>query len=94
MWGGKQNVREFIDKTSTENGTLINREALMAIQGFDTKEIVFNADGSIVETNGKGETLTTVVESNGDIKQTFKGEKQITKITSFLQNGNIKEELQ
>ena len=55
--GGKRKLREFIDKTSGQDGTDINRAALMAIQGFETRSTVFNADGSFTETNALGADL-------------------------------------
>ena len=82
---------DFIDKTTEQNGTPINRENLMAIQGFIANNIVFNADGSITETNGKGETLTTVFNNDGSITETFVGEKTITKTTTFNTDGSISE---
>ena len=85
---------EFIDKTSTQSGTPINRVNLMAIQGFVAKTTVFNDDGSITETNGKGETLTTVFNADGSITETFVGTKTIVKTTSFGTDGkNITEVL-
>ena len=82
---------EFIDKTSEQNGTPINRENLMALQGFIAKTTKFLDDGSIVETNYKGQTRTTTVLSNGSIREVFKGEKTITKITTFNDDGSISE---
>lgn len=82
---------EFIDKTTTQSGTPINRANLMAIQGFMAKTTVFNADGSITETNGKNETLTTVFNSDGSITETFVGSKRIVKTTSFGTDGKITE---
>ena len=82
---------DFIDKTTTVSGTPINRANLMAIQGFEAKTTVFNTDGSITETNGKGEKLTTVFNSNGTIKQTFVGTKTIVKTITFNTNGSISE---
>ena len=82
---------EFIDKTSEQNGTPINRENLMAIQGFQAKTTKFNADGSITETNSDGHTLTTTFNADGSITETFVGEKTITKTTSFESDGNISE---
>ena len=84
-------MKEFIDKTSTQSGTPINRANLMAIQGFVAKTTKFNTDGSITETNGSGETLTTVFNANGTITQTFKGAKTITKTTTFNTDGSISE---
>lgn len=83
---------EFIDKTSTQNGTPINRANLMAIQGFVAKTTVFNSDGSITETNGKGETLTTRFSTN-TITETFVGTKTIVKTTTFNSDGSITEVL-
>ena len=82
---------EFIDKTSNQSGTPINRANLMAIQGFVAKTTVFNDDGSIVETNDKGETLTTTFNDDGSITETFVGSKTITKTTKFETNGSISE---
>ena len=84
---------DFIDKTSEQNGTPINRENLMAIQGFIANTTVFNDDGSITETNEKGEVLTTVFNGDGSITETFVGEKTITKNTIFNDNGSITEEI-
>lgn len=77
---------EFIDKTSEQEGTPINRDNLMAMQGFIANNTIFNADGSITETNSKGEVLTTVFNEDGSITEIFMGEKTITKTTSFSGN--------
>lgn len=82
---------EFIDKTSTQNGTPINRANLMAIQGFVARTTAFNNDGSITETNGKGETLTIVFNVDGSITETFVGEKTLVKTTRFNSDGTISE---
>lgn len=80
-------MREFIDKTSGQDGTDINRAALMAIQGFETRSTVFNADGSFTETNALGQTLTTVINPDGSITQTFEGAKTITRTYTLTSNG-------
>ena len=90
MWGGIILI-DFIDKTSEQNGTPINRENLMAVQGFIATNTIFNVDGSIAETNSKGETLTTVFNADGSITETFVGEKTITKTTIFNSDGSISE---
>ena len=82
---------EFIDKTSEQEGTAINREAMMAIQGFVGSRTVFNDDGSVTETNDKGETLTTTFNADGSITEVFTGEKTITKTTIFNDDGSITE---
>lgn len=82
---------DFIDKTTEQNGTPINRENMMAIQGFVAKNTVFYANGNITETNGKGEVLTTVFNDDGSITETFVGEKTITKTITFNADGSITE---
>ena len=89
---------DFIDKTSEQEGTPINRDNLMAMQGFIANNTIFNTDGSITETNSKGEVLTTVFSpinisvlttvfnEDGSITEIFMGEKTITKTTSFSGN--------
>ena len=84
---------EFIDKTATQSGTPINRANLMAMQGFVAKTTVFNTNGSITETNSKGETLTTVFNTDGSITETFKGKYTIVKTTTFNADGSITEVL-
>ena len=74
-------MQEFIDKTSTQEGTKINRKAMMAVQGFQGINTVFNSDGSITETNSDGHTLTTTFNADGTITETFTGKKTITKNT-------------
>lgn len=78
-------------ETATVEGTPINRENLMAMQGFIANNIVFNSDGSITETNGKGEALTIFFNADGSITETFVGEKTITKTTTFNSDGSITE---
>jgi exosome complex RNA-binding protein Rrp42 (RNase PH superfamily) len=82
---------DFIDKTSEQSGTPINRDNLMAMQGFISSDTVFNDDGSITETNSKGETLTTTFNDDGSITEIFVGEKTITKTTTFNSDRSISE---
>lgn len=84
-------MKDFIDKTSEQDGTPVNRKNLMAMQGFEAKNTVFNTDGSITETNADGETLTTVFNADGSITETFVGKETITKTTTFISDGSIKE---
>jgi hypothetical protein len=84
-------MKEFIDETSTIDGTPINRANLMAIQGFIGLDVSYNEDGSIVETNSNGETLTTTKNADGSYTQIFEGEKTITKTTTFNADGTITE---
>ena len=78
---------------ATVEGTPINRESMMAIQGFETVTIKFNEDGSITETNSDGHTLTTIFNENGSIMEIFDGNKTISKKTIFNDDGSIKEEI-
>ena len=82
---------DFIDKTSEQNGTPIDRKHLMAIQGFIGNSVVFNDDGSITETNSDGQTKTTTFNEDGSITETFVGEKTIVKTTIFNEDGSITE---
>lgn len=78
----------FLDKTSTQKGTPLNRANLMAMQGFEAKTTVFNSDGSITETNSKGETKTTTFLSNGEILEVF---GNLGKRTTFNSDNSITE---
>ena len=82
---------EWVDKTTEKAGTPANRANLMAMQGFIAKNTVFNDDGSITETNSKGEVLTTIFNEDGSITETFVGEKTITKTTTFNADGSVSE---
>lgn len=82
----------FKDRTDLEQGTWVNRRALMAIQGFFGSTTVFNSDGSITETNQDGDVLKTTFNSNGTITQRFvSGSQVITKTTTFNNDGSITE---
>lgn len=84
-------MQEFVDKTLEDSGTPLNRKTLMAMQGFIAKTTTFNNDGSIVQTNSDGHTLTTTFGTDGSVTEKFIGEKTITKKTTFQTNGNITE---
>lgn len=78
-----------------QDGTVINRDALMAIQGFDNVTTVFNADGSISETNALGEVCLTEFLPGGSIRETFTANgQQMIHITSFMPSGEIVEVVQ
>ena len=81
---------EFVDKTPEQNGTMINRRNMMAIQGFVASTITFGLDGSVIERNAEGHTLTTFFNEDGSITERFEGEKVITKTTSFSQDGSVR----
>ena len=80
--------------TVTEAGTLVNRELLMAMQGFTANTTVFNPDGSITETNGDGEIKVTTFNIDGTISEVFtSGATSIEKLTTFNLDGSITEVL-
>lgn len=80
---------DFIDKTSEQDGTPLNRKNLMAIQGFQASTIKLNADGSITEINVDGNVLSVIFNANGSITETFSGEKIISRTTTFNEDGTI-----
>lgn len=84
-------MKEFIDKTSENSGTPINRANLMAIQGFIGVKYTYGDSGEIIETNSNGETLTTIRNDDGSYTQTFAGEKTITKTIIFNKDRTITE---
>ena len=85
---------EFIDKSSVNEGTPLNRKNMMALQGFFGNTLIFNNDGTITETNGDGGRLTTTFNNDGTITEKFEGEKTITKTTTFNADGSITEVVQ
>lgn len=86
---------EFVTVIMADNpireGTPLNREAFMAVQGYETILTEFRSDGSIVETNANGETQETVFNTDGTITETFTNteDMRITKITYFREDGSI-----
>lgn len=76
-------MRDFIDKTSTQNGTPINRDYLMALQGFDSIGNTITISGNkIEEYNPYAKRTITFIDENR-IEDVFEGEKMITKETTF-----------
>ena len=97
MWGGIYTLKDFIDKTSEQSGTPINRENMMALQGFvatKTDPPTKNEFGEeqIIQTNVEtNEQLITTFKLNGQIEEKFVGQKTITKTTTFNEDGSITE---
>lgn len=75
---------DFIDKTTEQNGTPINRENLMAIQGYQNEGVTFG--DTITKINDKGETETITFLENQIIKR-FVGEKTVNQTITFNENG-------
>lgn len=90
--GSTETVTLTRNDNPVNEGTPINRETLMGVQGFVTTTTKFNADGSITEENATG-TVTTKFNSDGSITETFLGTdgQQIIKTTTFLSDGSISE---
>lgn len=90
-------MKDFIDKTSEQSGTPINRENMMAIQGFiSTKTLPptkneFGEEQIIQINTETNEQLITTFKLNGQIEEKFIGEKTITKTTTFNTDGSISE---
>lgn len=83
---------DFIDKTSEQNGTPINRSNMMAIQGFCANTVVWDFN-TVTETNENGDTLVTTFEQD-KITQVFTaGNKTITKTKTIEENGSYSEVL-
>ena len=80
---------DFIDKTSEQNGTPINRENLMGVQGYVTESVIFG-ENNITKTNSKGE-VETVTFGENTITKVFVGDKTITQTITFTENGYTKE---
>ena len=88
---GKANVYDMTrEDNATTTGTPINRELLMAMQGFVAGTTTFNSDGSVTETGPSGTKVTTF-GSDGSITEKFTGAsgKAITMKTVFNSNGSI-----
>ena len=89
--GSSENITLELNDDATVEGTPINRENLMAMQGFIGQTTTFNSDGSITETNFLNQKKTTIFNSDGSIVETFVGDKTITKTTTFNSDGSITE---
>ena len=95
--GTTQTVTIENAEDATVEGTPINRENLMAMQGFiatktdpPTKNKL--GEDQIIQTNVEtGEQLITTFKLNGQIEEKFIGEKTITKTTTFNADGSISE---
>lgn len=76
---------------ATVEGTPINRENMMAIQGF-VGMTTEKKDGGVLQTNSNGDKLFTIKNTDDSITQTFTGKngKVITK-TIKKENGKIVE---
>lgn len=84
-------MKEFIDETSYELGTPINRASMMAVQGYANRKVTFPNQNSVVETFANGLTRTTTFNANGSIVEVLRGEKTITKKVTFNSDGSISE---
>ncbi len=87
---GQENTYDMVraDNPSIE-GTPMNRDLFMQLQGFVAGTTTFNSDGSITETGPSG-TKVTVFGSNV-VTETFTGTsgKKIVMTTTFNSDGSI-----
>lgn len=82
---------EFADG-ATVTGTPLNREAFLAIQGFQTLHTTFNnITGDITETDADDNTLITSVVGNVITEVYTCGTQTATRTTTFNINGSISE---
>lgn len=89
---------DFIDKTSEQAGTPINRENMMAVQGFsncNTYEAVNElGEKQLIEDYiDRNEKFITTFKTNGRIEEKLVGEKTIIKTYSFGVGDNISTEV-
>ena len=66
-------------------GTPLNRENMMAVQGYQFEDVVFSRNG-YTKTNDKNEIETVNFSVNQIVKQ-FVGEKTVTQTITFTENG-------
>ena len=84
---------DFIDKTTEQTGTPLNRSNLMGIQGFEALTTTFSYNDGVLqvtEQNGGNQIKTTTFNIDGSVTEKFVGNKTITKTTRFV-NGKITE---
>lgn len=74
--------------------TPLDRDLFMKLQGFIASNTVFNADGSITESNAEGVAVTTFLDS-GNIEQIFTSTEghSIGLRTIFNADGSISTEV-
>ena len=90
--GSSENVILVSNEVPIIEGTPINRDTLMAIQGFIGITTVFEDDGSITETNSQGHIMKTIFNSDGSITERFTADgRTIAKTTYFDEDGTIRE---
>lgn len=84
---------EFADNP-TDEGTPINRDNIMAVQGLDSSLTNFNSDGTITTNYPDGTIVKVTFNPDGTILETVTNDAQIiNKKTTFNANGSIKEEI-
>lgn len=81
-------MKEFINKIEgVEDGTDINRANLMAAQGFANFTFIRTAGGIEISYNyGDIEDLSVEI-ANGQIIESYSGDKTVTMITSVISDG-------
>lgn len=93
--GSSEFVTVEMADNPTAEGTPLNREMFMALQGFESLNTEFLEDGSVVETNKNGDVLTTTFPEDSISLETFVPADGGTKLSlrTYEENGTIKEEV-
>lgn len=85
-------MRDFIDKTSEQSGTPLNRSNMMAIQGFDAEEKI--RDGNATRCLNSNNEILTINDMNNDgviqiifTGSTENGSKQLYMDIAFTPEG-------
>lgn len=89
--GSSEYVTVEMADEPTREGTPLNREAFMAVQGFQETDVKFNADGTIMETTAEGGNTKTIFNAGGTITEIFTNADgvKIAKKTIFNADGTI-----
>lgn len=79
----------------TREGTPQNREAFMAVQGFQDTKTTFNPDGTIDESTAEGGNTKTIFNGDGTIDEIFTNAEgvKIALRTTFNDDGTISTDL-
>ena len=94
--GRTEFVKTELADDAKQAGTPINRENMMALQGFSNCDIYEDVnelgEKQVIEDYvDRNEKLITTFKLDGRIEEKFIGEKTITKTTTFNSNGSISE---
>lgn len=91
---GNYKYFKYAPGTLASEPTPLDRSLFMKLQGFIAGQTVFNADGSITESNAEGVAITTFLD-NGSIEKVFTSTEgqSIGLRTIFNADGSISTEV-